>query len=230
MSERASEAQRLQRGAAALGIMLEALQIEQLQQLLDELTRWNRAYNLTAVTERGAMLTHHLLDSLSAAAALQGEHIADVGTGGGFPGLPLAVLFPARRFTLIDSNSKKLRFVAHAARTLGLGNVATRHARAESLHEPIPGGTVVTRAYAALPELVSSIAGLCAASTLVLAMKGRYPADEIAALPPGWRLIDAQRIAVPQLDAERHLIRLAPPPAAAPAGGHAAALPAGSAR
>lgn len=226
---RTAEAAGLLRDAQALQLQPDARQIGQLQQLLDELTRWNRAYNLTSIDTRADMLTHHVLDSLSAATALRGEHVADVGTGGGFPGLPLAILFPQRRFTLIDSNGKKLRFVAHAVRTLGLANVTTRHARAESLVESIGEGTVVTRAYAALPALLTSIAGLCDARTLVLAMKGRYPAEEIAALPAGWRLLDSRRVEVPGLEAERHLIRLVPVPAAEPPAPDAADAPAGSA-
>ena len=120
----ADPAAALARGAAELGVALDAAQRERLLKLAAELLRWNKAYNLTAITEREAMLTHHLLDSLSVQPALHGERIADVGTGAGFPGLPLAIVNPARRFTLLDSNNKKVRFVAHAARTLGLANVA----------------------------------------------------------------------------------------------------------
>ena len=109
---------RLHDGAARLGVTLDAAQAAKLEQLADELIRWNQTYNLTAVDQPDAVLTHHLLDSLSAQSTLEGTRIADVGTGAGFPGLPLAILNPQRRFTLIDSAGKKLRFIAHVARLL----------------------------------------------------------------------------------------------------------------
>jgi len=112
-------------------VSLDATAASRLRQLLDELERWNRSFNLTAITQRAQMVTHHLLDSLSIAPLLRGERIIDIGTGAGFPGLPLAIIQPERQFTLLDSNGKKVRFVAHAARTLGLSNVAAVHARAE---------------------------------------------------------------------------------------------------
>src|SRR5882757_10211535 len=114
--------QRLVDDTAMLGVTLTDADAARLLRLLDELERWNRTYNLTAIRDRDEMLTHHLLDSLSIHPDLQGTMLADVGTGAGFPGLPLAVLNPERRFTLIDSNGKKIRFVQHAARELGLGN------------------------------------------------------------------------------------------------------------
>jgi 16S rRNA (guanine527-N7)-methyltransferase len=205
--------------AQALGVALSAAQAEKLLQLLDELAKWNRTHNLTAITERSEMLTHHLLDSLSIHTALGGKTIADVGTGAGFPGLPLAVVNPERAFTLIDSNNKKVRFVAHAARTLGLANVTAVHARAES-GVPVPSAgagtataatpfdTVVARAFAALPELLEKVAPLCGQHTRVLAMKGKRPDAEIAAVPPTWRVIETRPLDVPGLNAERCVVIL----------------------
>ena len=206
-------------GARALGVPLSAAQAEKLLQLLDELVKWNRTHNLTAITERGEMITHHLLDSLSVHTALEGKTVADVGTGAGFPGLPLAVVNPERAFTLIDSNNKKVRFVAHAARTLGLANVTAVHARAES---GVAAGradagtpdtdrkfdTVVARAFAALPELLEKVAPLCGPSTRVLAMKGKRPDAEIAAVPATWRVIETRALDVPGLNAERCVVIL----------------------
>ena len=179
-----------------------------LLQLLDELERWNRTYNLTAITKREDMVTHHLLDSLAIHADLQGSSIADVGTGAGFPGLPLAVLNPGRRFTLIDSAGKKIRFVNHAAHMLGLTNVEGVHSRVESMHPETPFDTVVTRAFAALPEMLEQVAPLCGPQTRVLAMKGKWPREELAELPPDWRIERSRDLAVPGLGEARCVIVL----------------------
>jgi 16S rRNA (guanine527-N7)-methyltransferase len=201
--------QRLLRDAAALGVVLSQEDGLRLCALLDELAHWNKAYNLTAITNPEAMLTHHLLDSLAIHADLVGERIADVGTGAGFPGLPLALIEPERRFTLIDSNGKKIRFVSHAARTLGLANVEALQARVEALAPVEPFDTVVARAFAPLPELLEKVAPLTGPATRVLAMKGKRPDAEIAALPRGWRLVAARSLAVPGLPESRCLITLA---------------------
>ncbi len=199
---------RLRHDAALLGVSLEEADAARLLTLLDELERWNRSYNLTAIESREEMITHHLLDSLSINRELAGTRIADAGTGAGFPGLPLALANPAREFTLIDSNGKKVRFVAHAARTLGLRNVAAVHSRAETLHPEVPFDTVTTRALAPLPELLEQVAPLCGPATRVLAMKGRWPGEELEQLPPPWRLAGSRRISVPGLDAERCVLVL----------------------
>jgi 16S rRNA (guanine527-N7)-methyltransferase len=179
-------------------------------QLLDELSIWNRSYNLTAITERGAMIRGHLLDSLAAHVDLAGDRIADVGTGAGFPGLPLALVSPQRAFTLIDSVAKKIRFVTHAVRKLSLANVTPLQLRVETLVPDAAFDTVIARAYAALPDLLASAAGLCGPGTRVVALKGRYPADELAELPPGWRLEHSRALTIPGLAAQRHILRLVP--------------------
>ena len=210
MERTSSESSRLIESAHALDVALSQEAAGKLLRLLDELSRWNKAHNLTAITQREEMITHHLLDSLSIHSALHGETVADVGTGAGFPGLPLAVVNPQRRFTLIDSNNKKVRFVAHAARTLGLSNVAAVHARAEA---PWPGksfDSVVARAFAALPELLAKVRPLCGPDTHVLAMKGRRPDDELAAVPAAWRVIEVRPLTVPHLNEARHVVILRP--------------------
>ena len=204
-------------GARALGVALQPEQARSMLRLLAELAAWNRAYSLTAVTQPAAMVTHHLLDSIAASPDLAGERIADVGTGAGFPGLPLAILHPGRRYTLIDSVAKKVRFVAHCARVLGLANVTAVHARAQALAGLGPFDTVIARAFAALPELLRTVAPLCGAGTRVVALKGRYPGAEIAALPPGWALEGSREVVVPGLDAERHILRLVLSPGGAAA-------------
>ena len=206
--------QRLERDAATLGVALAPGDGARLCALLDELERWNRTFNLTAIKTQDEMLTHHLLDSLAIHADLVGGRIADVGTGAGFPGLPLALVQPARRFTLIDSNGKKIRFVSHAARMLGLGNVEPLQARAEELAPDPPFDTVVARAFAPLPQLLSTIAGLAGPATRVLAMKGKRPDQELAALPRDWRVLAVRSLVVPGLDEARCLVTLAPAAAA----------------
>ncbi len=198
--------ERLVRDAATLGVPLSTPDAERLVRLLDELERWNRTYNLTAIRDREAMLTHHLLDSLSIHPDLRGSTVADVGTGAGFPGLPLAVVNPERRFTLIDSNGKKIRFVRHAARELGLDNVEGVHGRVESVRRTFD--TVVTRAFSALPDLIAEVEHLCGPETRVLAMKGKWPQGEIDALPAGWQHGESHALAVPGLDEARCVVVL----------------------
>ena len=203
-----SAVQRLIDAAARLGVTVTEHDALRLLRLLDELERWNRTYNLTAITKREDMVTHHLLDSLAVQPDLRGEVIADVGTGAGFPGLPLAVVNPQRRFTLIDSNGKKVRFVSHVARLLDLTNVEAVHARVESLRPPRQFDTVIARAFAALPELARKVAPLCGPQTRVLAMKGQWPQQELDALPPEWRVEASRQVEVPGLNEARCVIAL----------------------
>jgi 16S rRNA (guanine527-N7)-methyltransferase len=198
----------LRKGALALGVNLTPDGERRLLTLIDELLKWNAAYNLTAITRRDEVITHHLLDSLSVLSALHGTTVADVGTGPGFPGLPLAIVDPQRQFTLIDSNNKKVRFIGHAVRTLGLSNVTPVHARSESFSAEKPFDTVVARAFAALPELLRLVVPLCGPETRVLAMKGKRPDDELAGVSSEWRVLEVKALAVPGLNEERHLITL----------------------
>ena len=142
--------ERLIRDAQALGVSLSATDAQRLLTLTAELARWNTSVNLTAITAPEQMLTHHLLDSLAIDPDLHGERVADVGTGAGFPGLPLALVNPRRQFTLIDSSDKKIRFVAHAVQVLGLANVTAVHVRSQDLKPQHPFDTVVARAFAPL--------------------------------------------------------------------------------
>jgi len=142
-------------------------------------------------------------------ADIAGSRIADAGTGAGFPGLPLAVCNPQRHFTLIDSTAKKVRFVAHAVSLLELTNVSTVHARIESLKLTAPFDTVLARAFAPIPELLEKVAPLCGPETRVLAMKGKWPREELAALEAPWRVVSSRELTVPGLDAARCVIVLA---------------------
>lgn len=200
--------EQLLRDAGELGVTLTPADAARLVELIDELARWNERYNLTGIRTQPQMITLHLLDSLAVNADLAGESVADVGTGAGFPGLPLAVANPQRRFTLIDSTAKKIRFVEHAAQLLKLANVTALHARAEQMRPQEPFDTVVARALAPLPRLLTTVAPLCGPRTRVLAMKGKWPQDELAALPAPWRVSGSRTLAVPGLNAARCVIVL----------------------
>ena len=195
-------------GAAQLGIELSEPQAAQLIRLLDELDDWNQRMNLTAIRERNAQITKHLLDSLSVQSFLQGERILDVGTGAGFPGLPLAIVNPTRQFTLLDSTAKKLKFIDHVAGLLELPNVQTVHTRAENFRPAQRFDIVLSRAVGPVEQFVKWAGHLCVGGGRLLAMKGRDPAAELEKLPSGWKLAAVHRLNVPALDEERHLVEI----------------------
>jgi 16S rRNA (guanine527-N7)-methyltransferase len=201
-------------GAQQLGVALDAGMASRLLRLLEELERWNRAFNLTGIETQAAMVATHLLDSLAAGSDLAGLRIADLGTGAGFPGLPLAIAHPERQFTLIDGTAKKIRFVNHAVRTLGLSNVEAVHARAESMRPTEPFDTVIARAVAPLAKLAALARPLSRPGTRLLALKGKRPTAELAALPSDWELLGVRELSVPGLDAERCLVTLSARPGA----------------
>ncbi|MFO0335963.1 MAG: 16S rRNA (guanine(527)-N(7))-methyltransferase RsmG [Pseudomonadota bacterium] len=195
-------------GLAELRLSLDAAQVDRLLALLDLVAEWNAKFNLTAIREPLDMVRKHVLDSLTVQPWIAGPFVADVGTGAGFPGLPLAIANPTLRFTLIDSIAKKVRFVEHAARTLGLDNVQALPVRAEN-HRPAQRATsVVSRALAAVPTFVEQAGHLCARNGRLLAMKGRDPAEELRDLPRGWRVAGVEQLRVPGLDDQRHLVIL----------------------
>jgi 16S rRNA (guanine527-N7)-methyltransferase len=204
----ATTAEELRELARELGVALDAGMASKLLRLLDELEQWNRAFNLTGIDTRAAMVATHLLDSLAASTELAGTRIADLGTGAGFPGLPLAIAHPELQFTLIDATAKKVRFVAHAARALGLANVEAVHARAESMRAVPPFDTVIARAVAPLAKLAVLARPLSGPGTRLLALKGKRPTAELAAIPSDWELRGVRELKVPGLDAERCLVTL----------------------
>ncbi len=195
-------------GATQLGIELEARQAERLMRLLDELDDWNQRMNLTAIRERGAQITKHLLDSLSVNPFLHGERVLDVGTGAGFPGLPLAIVNPTRQFTLLDSTAKKLKFIDHVAGLLELPNVQTVHTRAENFRPAQRFDIVLSRAVGPIEQFVKWTGHLCVGGGRLLAMKGREPAAELEKLPSGWKVAAIHRLNVPALDEQRHLVEI----------------------
>ncbi len=198
----------LEAGLAALGdARLQAPDLSaRLLDYLVLLARWNRSYNLTAVREPREMLGKHLLDSLALLPLAGTGALADLGTGPGLPGIPLALAEPALRVTLVESNGKKARFLREAVRALALGNARVAESRAEALDEPGAYRCLVARAFGTLAELVRVGGHLLAPDGRLLAMKGRHPADEITALPAGWCASAVHRLTVPGLDAERHVV------------------------
>ncbi|GAA4789634.1 16S rRNA (guanine(527)-N(7))-methyltransferase RsmG [Lysobacter hankyongensis] len=195
----------LDAGLAALG--LDPALAGPLARYLALMLRWNAAYNLTAIRDPREMVTKHLLDSLAMAPAVAGlPTLADLGTGPGLPGIPLAIATPGLRVTLVESNGKKARFMREALRQLGLGNAEVAESRIEALDRPGQFAAITARALATLPQILALGGHLIAEDGVLLAMKGARPDDEIAALPAGWALRDLRPLRVPGLDAERHLV------------------------
>ena len=197
---------RLDAGGNEIGIDLDQSQLDLLWQYAQMLRERNAHVNLTSIVSLEGILTLHMLDSLSVAKELgDARRLIDVGTGGGFPGIPLAVAFPNRHFTLIDGTQKKIRFVAEAIAALDIRNARAVAARAESYDAEKNFDVVITRAVGSLADTVERTARLLAPRGRVLAMKGRVPDDEIRALPRGWRA-DVVPLRVPGVDVERHLV------------------------
>jgi 16S rRNA (guanine527-N7)-methyltransferase len=198
----------LQEAAKQFGLDVSDEDARRLMRLLDELDEWNQRMNLTAIRDRAQQITKHLLDSLSIQPFLRGERILDVGTGAGFPGLPLAIVNPQRQFTLLDSTAKKLKFIDHVVHLLAIPNVTTVHARAESYSPDERFHTVISRAVGPVDRFVKWAGHLCVGGGRLLAMKGRYPAEELESLPNGWKLAAVHRVAIPGLDEERHVVEI----------------------
>jgi 16S rRNA (guanine527-N7)-methyltransferase len=191
-------------GLAALRLSLKSETIDQLLEYVALLARWNTTYNLTSVRDPRDMVVRHILDSLAVAPYLRGANLADVGSGPGLPGIPLALLFPEREFVLIDANGKMARFMREAVRALGLSNVRIEQQRVEAVQGSFD--CVTARAFASLADMLALGGQLLTIDGIWLALKGRYPEDEISALPAGFELAGSERLQVPGLDAERHLI------------------------
>jgi len=166
---------------------------------------WNRAFSLTAVRRPEDMVVRHILDSLSIAGFLHGESVLDAGTGAGLPGIPLALAEKQRRFTLLDSVGKKVRFVRHVVAELGIRNITVEQVRLESFRPAVAYDTVTCRAFGSLAGFVGACGGLVAAGGRLLAMKGGDCRQELAAVPAGWRS-GVTAVRVPFLDASRHVV------------------------
>ena len=195
-------------GTRALALELDEAQLARLVAHLDLLDEWNARMNLTAIRDRPSQLTKHLLDSLTVRPYLRGERIADVGSGAGFPGIPLAIVEPHRQFTLIESTGKKCRFLEHVRDALELENVAIVQSRAESYKPDMRFDTVLARAVGPVADLVKVAGPLVVGGGRLLAMKGRYPEQEVAARLDGWKVAAVHPLSVPGLGEERHLVEL----------------------
>ena len=205
-----SQAAELVRGARELGIELSEWQQQQLLAYLALLIKWNKAYNLTAVRDPDEMVSRHLLDSLSVVpfVAESGQSWLDVGSGGGMPGVPLAIMFPERAFTLLDSNGKKTRFLTQVKLELKLANLEVVHSRVEQYQPAVPFEGITSRAFSSLDDFTSWTRHLGNAETRWLAMKGVQPDDELQRLPDDFRLDACHVLKVPGCQGQRHLLIL----------------------
>ena len=200
----------LQQGLQALGVELPLAAQHKLLDYAALLNKWNRTYNLTALRDPALAVSYHLLDSLAVLPPMQAEcdldSLLDVGSGGGMPGIPLAIARPEMRVTLLDSNSKKTAFLQQAVIELGLKNVTVHTGRVEDFRPPAPFAAIVSRAFAELADFVNLTRHLLAPGGCWLAMKGVWPNEEIAGLPSGVALRAVHPLAVPGVDGARHLL------------------------
>ena len=205
-----SHAAELVRGAQALGVELSEGQQQQLLAYLALLIKWNKAYNLTAVRDPDEMVSRHLLDSLSVVSfvAESGQTWLDVGSGGGMPGVPLAIMFPDRSFTLLDSNGKKTRFLTQVKLELKLANLEVVHSRVEQFQPAEAFDGITSRAFSSLEDFANWTRHLGNTQTRWLAMKGVQPDDELQRLPADFRLDACHVLKVPGCQGQRHLLIL----------------------
>jgi 16S rRNA (guanine527-N7)-methyltransferase len=204
----------LRSGAQALGLALSDVQIQHLLDYAALIQKWNKVYNLTALRDPADMLTHHLLDSLTAVAPLsrhtqgQPERVLDVGSGGGLPGVVLAICMPELKVTCVDTVAKKAAFVQQVAVSLRLPNLRGLHARVESLTDPYQ--VICSRAFASLPDFVTWSRSALAEGGVWMAMKGKHPQGEIDALPADVQVFHVEPLSVPGLDVERCMVWMKP--------------------
>jgi len=195
----------LEQGLAEMQIPVSELQVDLLLAFVQLIEKWNKTYNLTAIRHREDMLRLHILDSLVLVPFVAGSKVADIGTGAGLPGIPLAILLPNQQFTLVDSNSKKTRFVQQAILELKLQNVEVKHSRVEELGQAGVYDVVMSRAFASLSDIMQLTQYLLQAEGVLVSMKGHTPKEELDALG---RQYQVDEIRVPGVDAERCVVQI----------------------
>ena len=199
------------RGANTLSLSLTEEQADLLTRYVELLAKWNKAYNLTAVRDINEMVSRHILDSLSIAPYMTGDYLMDVGSGPGLPGMIMAIMYPEKQFTLLDSNGKKTRFMTQAKMELGLKNVRVENTRCESFQGEQPFDVIMSRAFSSLLDMVEGTHHLLSPEGTFLAMKGLYPEDELQALyavRPDIKETESHILSVPGCEAQRHLVML----------------------
>jgi 16S rRNA (guanine527-N7)-methyltransferase len=201
--------EQLEQGIETLGLELGPNIRSRLLQYLELIRKWNRVYNLTAIKDPEQMLSHHLLDSLSIVPYIKGTRILDIGSGAGLPGIPVALCCPDSYIVMMDASGKKARFVQQAITELALENAESVHARAEDYTVPEGFDTVVSRAFSSLADFIRMGLPLMKPSGRMLAMKGRYPTQELEELPADIKVVAVHRLEVPLLESERHLVEMA---------------------
>ncbi|WP_024330450.1 16S rRNA (guanine(527)-N(7))-methyltransferase RsmG [Simiduia agarivorans] len=202
----------LSRGLKLMGMTVAPEQQQLLVNYLCLFEKWNKAYNLSAIREREHMVSRHLLDSLVVAPHLRGENFIDVGTGGGLPGIPLSILWPEKKFTLLDANGKKTRFLFQVKTELKLTNVTIENRRVEEFVPVQKFDGVISRAFASLSDMVQGCHQLLLPEGRFWALKGVYPTDELSALEKHYNVEACHRLDVPGCDGERHLLELSAGP------------------
>ncbi|AIP96456.1 16S rRNA (guanine(527)-N(7))-methyltransferase RsmG [Salmonella enterica subsp. arizonae str. CFSAN000560] len=188
------------------GISLTDHQKNHLVAYVGMLDKWNKAYNLTSVRDPAEMIVRHILDSIVVAPYLQGQRFIDVGTGPGLPGIPLAIVLPDAHFTLLDSLGKRVRFLRQVQHELKLENITPVQSRVEAYPSEPPFDGVISRAFASLSDMVSWCRHLPGDKGRFYALKGQLPEDEIASLPDNFSVESVEKLRVPQLEGERHLV------------------------
>lgn len=208
MVDSALLSKKLVAGLDSLGLVLPGPACSSLVRFCDLLIKWNRTFNLTSVSDPEQIIIVHLLDSLAVVPYLPGGTVIDVGTGAGLPGIPLAIARPEQSFVLLDSNGKKTRFLNQVIGDLRLTNVNIVHSRVEQYETEEKFSTVISRAFTSVEQFLLSCSHLVSADGQFIAMKGKYPADELRAMPAGFELVSSHRLEIPGLNAERHLLIL----------------------
>jgi 16S rRNA (guanine527-N7)-methyltransferase len=203
-----SAAQELEAGLRELGITVRDNLIPQLLHYLELLNKWNRSFNLSGVTDVNDMVALHLLDSLSLSPYLRGERFVDAGTGAGLPGIPLAILHPEKHFVLIDSNGKKTRFLFQVKVALKLSNITIENCRIEHYQSDEQIDMVMCRAFSSLEDTVLKTRQLLTRGCVLLAMKGRFPQQEVDQLPPGYAVTAISKLGIPGSESQRHVIEI----------------------